>query len=196
MPNIKINFNKMNGNDKLKSFKAIILGFSFVGKTSLIDSYYGFEFKEDVYNCTIGNNFYNKEIKFKDLTYSINIWDTPGCEMFIDLLKQFFKNTHIFILVFDMTNKKSFLYLDKLLEAIELHTDINKAMFVLIGNKSDRYDKWEIKESDAKKFADIIHAKFFLSSVKNEPERFRQFLDGVFQDYIKLYYEGSDLLTK
>ena len=180
MPNIKINFNKMNGNDRLKTFKAITLGFNFVGKTSLIDSYNGIEFKENVYNCTMGTNFYNKEIKFKDSTYSINSWDTPGCEIFMDLLKQFFRNTHIFILVFDMTNKKSFLYLDKLLEEIELQMDINKIMFVLIGNKSARYDKWEIKESDAKKFADIIHAKFFLSSVKNEPERFRQFLDGVF----------------
>ena len=71
--------------------------------------------------------------------------------------------------------------------------DINKVMFVLIGNKADLYDKWEIKESDAKKFADILHAKFLLSSAKNEPERFQEFLDGVFQDYIKLYYEGSDL---
>ena len=92
-----------------------------------------------------------------------------------------------------MTKKESFLYLDRLLEMVELQMDINKVMFVLIGNKADLYDKWKIKESDAKKFADILQAKFFLSNAKNEPVRFREFLDQVFQEYIKLYFEGSDL---
>ena len=186
----------MNGNDRIKTVKTLVLGFSGVGKTSLIDSYNGVVFKEDVYYSTTGTEFYSTEIKSKDLTYTIHIWDTPGSEIFLDILKQFLRNTRIIFLVFDMTSKKSFLYLDKLLEMIELQMDINKVMFVLIGNKSDLYDKWEIKESDAKKFADIIHAKFFLASAKDNPLLIQNFLNGVFQDYIKLYYENSEFSTK
>ena len=182
----------MNNNNRLESFKAIIIGFNGVGKTSL-KNIYSEKLFEDYYYPTMVSDFLATKIKVEDIDYSIQIWDTPGMERFISLLKIFIKNSHIIILVFDMTKKESFLYLDRLLEMIELQMDINKVMFVLIGNKADLYDKWEIKESDAKKFADILHAKFLLSSAKNEPERFQEFLDGVFQDYIKLYYEGSDL---
>ena len=58
-------------------------------------------------------------------------------------------------------------------------------MFVLIGNKADVRDKWEIKESDAKKFADIIHVKFLLTSAKNDPKILQEFLDKAFIDYIR-----------
>ena len=65
-------------------------------------------------------------------------------------------------------------------------------MFVLIGNKADLRDKWKIKESDAKKFADILHAKFILTSAKNEPKILQEFLDKIFIDYIRLYNENVD----
>ena len=89
-----------------------------------------------------------------------------------------------------MTRKKSFLYLDRILELIYEERDINEYMFVLIGNKADVRDKWEIKESDVKKFADIIYAKFLLTSAKNDPKILQEFLDKAFIDYIRLYNVG------
>ena len=91
-----------------------------------------------------------------------------------------------------MTRKESFLHLDKLLEMISENINNNKVMFVLIGNKADLLDKFEIKEKDAKKFAEILNAKFFLSSAKNSAISLNEFIDGVFQDYIKLYNERLD----
>ena len=96
----------------------------------------------------------------------------------------------VVVLVFDMTRKESFLYLDRILGLIYEERDINEYMFVLIGNKADVRDKWEIKESDAKKFADIIHVKFLLTSAKNDPKILQEFLDKAFIDYIRLYNVG------
>ena len=182
-------------NERIENFKVITLGLSGVGKTCLLNGYNGKTYFDDIYS-TISSNYFIKKIKFEELDYNMQIWDTPGREVFFNLLKLFVKNSHIIILVFDMTNKESFLYLDKILEMIELQMGLNKSMFVLIGNKADRFEEWEIRESDAKEFANILHAKFFLSSAKNDPDLFQDFLDGVFQDFIKIYNKNVDPIDR
>ena len=184
----------MNNNDytiRLKSIRAVFLGLDGVGKTSILEKYLGIENIDDPYS-TILSNDYSKKIKFDDLDYTVRIIDTPGRERFINVLRVYIRNARIIFLVFDMTRKESFLHLDKLLEMISENINNNKVMFVLIGNKADLLDKFEIKEKDAKKFAEILNAKFFLSSAKNSAISLNEFIDGVFQDYIKLYNERLD----
>ena len=184
----------MNNNDytiRLKSIRAVFLGLDGVGKTSILEKYLGIENIDDPYS-TILSNDYSKKIKFDDLDYTVRIIDTPGRERFINVLRVYIRNARIIFLVFDMTRKESFLHLDRLLEMISENINNNKVMFVLIGNKADLLDKFEIKEKDAKKFAEILNAKFFLSSAKNSAISLNEFIDGVFQDYIKLYNERLD----
>ena len=184
----------MNNNDytiRLKSIRAVFLGLDGVGKTSILEKYLGIENIDDPYS-TILSNDYSKKIKFDDLDYTVRIIDTPGRERFINVLRVYIRNARIIFLVFDMTRKESFLHLDRLLEMISENINNNKVMFVLMGNKADLLDKFEIKEKDAKKFAEILNAKFFLSSAKNSAISLNEFIDGVFQDYIKLYNERLD----
>ena len=184
----------MNNNDytiRLKSIRAVFLGLDGVGKTSILEKYLGIENIDDPYS-TILSNDYSKKIKFDDLDYTVRIIDTPGRERFINVLRVYIRNARIIFLVFDMTRKESFLHLDRLLEMISENINNNKVMFVLIGNKADLLDKFEIKEKDAKKFAEILNAKFFLSSAKNSAISLNEFIDGVFHDYIKLYNERLD----
>ena len=116
-----------------------------------------------------------KNIKDEDSEYRIRIFDFPGKERFMSTISSYLRYSKVVVLVFDMTRKESFLYLDRILELIYEERDINEYMFVLIGNKADVRDKWEIKESDAKKFADIIHAKFLLTSAKKNQKFFKNF---------------------
>ena len=184
----------MNNNDytiRLKSIRAVFLGLDGVGKTSILEKYLGIENIDDPYS-TILSNDYSKKIKFDDLDYTVRIIDTPGRERFINVLRVYIRNARIIFLVFDMTRKESFLHLDRLLEIISENINNNKVMFVLMGNKADLLDKFEIKEKDAKKFAEILNAKFFLSSAKNSAISLNEFIDRVFHDYIKLYNERLD----
>ena len=165
--------------------KAIFVGDYAVGKSSLINAYFGIEFNEWIYYNTSTDKFDTK-IYVEDKSYKIIIYDSPGSQRYRRLMRFFLRNSRIIFLVFDMTNKQTFLELDNFLELIEEETgNLNKFTYVLIGNKADLKDRWEIKESDAQKFAEILKAKFFLSSAKNGANEFKIFMDEFFKDYIE-----------
>ena len=179
----------MNNQIRSTVISVIFVGQNGVGKTSLINNYLD-NASNEYFFSTLFPDYYQKIIKDEGNDYRIRLWDTPGTERFINMIRPYLRNVKVVVLVFDMTRKESFLFLDKVLEiAFEFFADINKVMFILIGNKSDLRDKWEIKESDAKKFADILHAKFYLSSTKDDPRLIQEFLDRTFLDIFKKFNE-------
>ena len=60
--------------------------------------------------ATPGANFLTKLVPFKEEKESIKfeIWDTAGQEKYRSLAKVFYKNAAACVLVYDITNKKSF----------------------------------------------------------------------------------------
>ena len=61
--------------------KVVVIGDSFVGKTSLIQMFEHNKFQES-FKPTIGADFSNKEIKLDDGIVILQIWDTAGQERF------------------------------------------------------------------------------------------------------------------
>ena len=58
--------------------RAVLLGDASVGKSSLSVRYFKDEF-QDLYSVTFGGVFFKKEVKpSKDLTLSLQMWDTGG----------------------------------------------------------------------------------------------------------------------
>ena len=99
----------MTNNIKSKTIniKVVLLGETGVGKTSIIQRF--IENKYDPYTTpTLGASFFikNYEINKKVITYQI--WDTAGQERYRGLGRQFYKNSKIGILVYDITSTKSF----------------------------------------------------------------------------------------
>ena len=92
--------------------KVIILGDSGVGKTSLMNQYVNNKFSEQ-YKATIGADFCTKDVTIDDKLVTLQIWDTAGQERFQSLGVAFFRGADACILVYDMTNPKSFESLDK-----------------------------------------------------------------------------------
>ena len=90
----------------------IILGDSGVGKTSLMNQYVNNKFSEQ-YKATIGADFCTKDVTIDDKLVTLQIWDTAGQERFQSLGVAFFRGADACILVYDMTNPKSFESLDK-----------------------------------------------------------------------------------
>jgi len=189
----------MNANNNNNIRRNIVIKDSFIGdadigKSWLVYAYFGLEDTEYIYS-NIGTEKYEKKLDFEVKSYKIIIYDTPGMERFRYQIRFQLRMAKIIFLVFDMTKKKSFLALDDFLEYIQENTDnINKYTFVLIGNKADLKDQWEIKEKDANKFAQILNAKFFLASAKNDPDKFRKFMDEFFEEYIQKHKEELEQL--
>ena len=97
----------MNENEKI--CKVILVGESGVGKTSIIVRFISGDYSTNV-NSTTGASYASKMLNFEDYGKSVHfqIWDTAGQEKYRALTKIFYKDAKIVILVYDITNRKSF----------------------------------------------------------------------------------------
>ena len=92
-----------------ESIKVVLIGESGVGKTSIIAQFTKGIFNQDLMS-TNGATFSTKKKEFKDLNknLSFEIWDTAGQEKYRSLARMFFKDATVVLLVYDITNKNSF----------------------------------------------------------------------------------------
>ena len=68
-------------NERREFIKVVTLGYSGVGKTSLLKTYNG-SINIDNILYTISAEYFTKKINFEDSDYTMQIWDTPGREVF------------------------------------------------------------------------------------------------------------------
>jgi len=100
----------MKNEENLKEFKIVLLGESGVGKTCIIKRYIKNEFNDKEFSTKCAS-FDTKVIKldaFNDIYIKLNIWDTAGQEKYRSISKIFYKDASAAILVYDITNKRSF----------------------------------------------------------------------------------------
>ena len=100
------------------------------------------------------------------------------------LNKFFYKDSEIIIFVYDITNKNSFESIKNIwYEDVQNYFD-NELMIYILGNKSDLYEKEEIREEDASEYAKSINAKLKIVSAKNGSQ-IDNFLKELIEDYFK-----------
>ena len=113
---------KSTDSNNFKTFyklKIILIGDSGVGKTSLLSRYMDETFVANK-PCTINADFKIKSITLDPLTSAqITIWDTCGQEKYRSMTKQYFKDAHGIILMFDVCDKRSFADLNIWLDEIK-----------------------------------------------------------------------------
>ena len=170
--------------DSPDTIKAIILGETGVGKTNLINAVKGVNFNQNT-ESTITMNCLKKTMIIYEQNYKIKIWDTAGQEKFRALNKLYYKDAKVVLLVYDITNKKSF---DALREywLNEIKTALgDEPVLGLVGNKTDLSNNKEVGENEAQKFAEDNNLKFKLCSSKDDPKNFNLFLRSLVKEYIK-----------
>eukprot|EP00697_Spironema_sp_BW2_P002570 gnl/Spiro4/13406_TR7148_c0_g1_i1.p2 gnl/Spiro4/13406_TR7148_c0_g1~~gnl/Spiro4/13406_TR7148_c0_g1_i1.p2 ORF type:complete len:223 (+),score=41.66 gnl/Spiro4/13406_TR7148_c0_g1_i1:80-748(+) len=124
--------------------KVIILGDSSVGKTSLMNQYVNKKFNQQ-YKATIGADFLTKEIFIDDRLVTMQIWDTAGQERFQSLGVAFYRGADCCVLVFDVTQPKTFDSLDTWKEEFLVQANPHDQAtfpFVVLGNKIDKTDRY------------------------------------------------------
>ena len=178
--------------DETINIKVAIIGSCGVGKSSIINRFIRNEFNEEI-TSTVGANYSKKELKIDNKNVILDIWDTAGQEKFHSMGRHFYKNSHIIIIIYDMTNKNTFEdiknhWFNDILE----HADKYKVIG-LVGNKFDLYDTEgveEINENIIKEFIDqvkgqqdteLIHMKVSAKTGVN--------IKSLFQTLIKKYLE-------
>ena len=147
--------------------KIIMLGNSSVGKTSILKRYFQNKFEENSTLATVSAIFQSKKIKVDPFTIAdLQIWDTAGQEQYRAITKTYIYGSNGIILVFDLSDEKSFNDLDYWIEEINDAVDKDKVIKILIGNKSDLHDK-KISYDRANKYAEKHNMKFHSVSAKD-----------------------------
>ena len=149
------------------SFKIILIGDSSVGKTSLLLRYCDGTFDADSIS-TIGIDRKCKYLKRDDKYIELNIWDTAGQERFRSIAKNSFKGADGILLIYDLTNKKTYFSVKKWMDDIKESTDINKIGFIVVANKCDaEKEEIEVDEDMEKKLIETHDIKVMKTSAKN-----------------------------
>ena len=117
------------------NFKLIIIGNSAVGKTSITYRATTGVFSE---KCapTIGYEFFNFLVKYKSKIIKLEIWDTCGQEAYRSLIKTFFNNTSLAVIVYAINNRDSFDSIEEWIRTLRNLCSPDIRIF-LIGNKND-----------------------------------------------------------
>ena len=150
-----------------EKIKVILVGESHVGKTSIITQYIQNNFNEE-YIATFAQDKSIKEEVLKDGTQiKLEIWDTIGQEGYNLANKIFMKNSKIALLIYDITDRKSFDNLNKFYDLICEVNGRNNVVIGVVGNKNDLYEKRVVEEEEAKKYAKDIDSTYFETSAKD-----------------------------
>ncbi|OHS99357.1 Ras-related protein RABA1c [Tritrichomonas foetus] len=144
---------------KTKAPRLVLLGNSSVGKSSLVYRMVHNEFKTDIPPTTA--------VAHVMLTldpsdpFDVQMWDTAGMERYRSINKIYTRDAVCALLVFDFTQSSSFTSLDTWKSDFISGDPDPDATIILIGNKSDKNDDFEVELNDAKKWADDHNIKFF-----------------------------------
>ena len=178
------NFNEEEDNQDVLTFKIILLGDSSVGKTSLILRFCDNKFME-IGTSTIGVDTKTKDIRHNGKKIELEIWDTAGQERFKALAKNSYKGSDGIILVYDITQKKTFNNIKHWYDNIKKNIDIDKVAIILVGNKSDLPDR-QVKKENYEKFSEQYNLEVIETSCKDN-KNIEETFNALIEKMIKLY---------
>merc|ERR1719515_369612 len=148
----------------MAKYKLVFLGDQSVGKTSIITCFMYDKF-DSTYQATIGIDFLNKAVALEDRTVRLQLWDTAGQERFRSLIPSYIRDSSAAVVVYDITNRQSFLNSTKWIEDVRQERG-NDVIIMLVGNKSDMADKRQVTLEEAEEMAKEYGAMVAEASAK------------------------------
>jgi small GTP-binding protein len=147
-----------------------MLGDSGVGKTSLVARLTNPErpLNHDI-SATMGIEFDTQMLDTPQGKVKAQIWDTAGQERFARvLLPTYFRKAKGVILVYDITNQKSFESLsERWMAQLNDHANSEDLAKLLVGNKSDLESNREVSIEKAKEFCAEFGMEMLETSAKS-----------------------------
>jgi len=145
---------------KLHTFKVLILGDPSVGKSCFLIRYTEDTF-QDVYLSTIGMDCKYKKVDLENgESIRLQLWDTAGQDRFRSITRNLYKGAAGIILIYDVTNRKTFESIKNWVESIRAEVS-NKVVIVLVGNKIDKKEQIDVKTEEGDNLAEEFNLPFF-----------------------------------
>jgi small GTP-binding protein len=117
-------------------FKCVLVGDHEVGKTSVIRQFVEQKFS-DKYRSTIGIDVMSHSIELYENQVIFILYDIGAQEFFKRLRKTYYSGTQATFIVFDVTNKDSFLNVKNWYNEVKMYLKAKQIPIMIVGNKID-----------------------------------------------------------
>jgi len=148
--------------------KVVIVGESGVGKTCIMAQFIENKFEEE-FVSSLTTQYRRKKIQLvtgEDVTF--DIYDTAGQEKYRAIAKLYYKNARVVILVYDITDIKSFEAMKNYWYEQVKDIQTENLILAIAANKSDLYEERQVENETGEEFAKSINAIFVETSAKND----------------------------
>jgi small GTP-binding protein len=171
------------------AIKLLLLGDQAVGKSSLILRYADNEFNLNIMG-TAGVDLKRKNVMINQENVKVNIYDTAGHERFKQISKSQFKGSDGIIIIYDVTDKKSFdnvsIWMNHIKENSESGVEI-----MLVGNKIDRTSERQVQSDDGQALSQKYGVNFMETSAKTGDN-----VESTFMKLIQIIYNKHSTNAK
>jgi Ras-related protein Rab-1A len=165
---------------KINTFiKCLMIGSTGVGKSSILERYVSNNFYEH-FITTIGVDYKFKDVDIDNYKVKLQLWDTASQERFRCITSNYYRNSHIIIVCYDITDKHSFGELDYWINDAKKFL-VENVLIAICGTKMDLNFKRTITFEEAKNYADYNNMYYFEISSKNG-----EGLQNMFNNLIKI----------
>ena len=148
------------------SYKIVFLGESGVGaKTSLISRLINNKFYE-CFESTIGANYSSIIIQVNLGIIVLDLWDTPGQELYRSLCNNFIKGSHCIILGYDISRARSLYDIKEYWYNKAKNIVGDDSLIYLVANKIDLIENINESEKEGINYAKEKDIKYFKVSCK------------------------------
>ena len=141
------------------NYKVILIGDSGVGKSCILNRATKGSFKES-HEITLGAEYGLIHSKIDGKVVRLQIWDTAGHESFKSMTKVFYKSSHAVLLIYNITNRDSFINLKDWLDEVKENAP-NDVKICLIGNQNDKEKERVVTKEEAEFFLNQHELLFF-----------------------------------
>lgn len=160
------------------NFKIIVCGDPSVGKTSTILRFTDNAFMR-TYIPTLGVSISEKILKIGKLHINLILWDIAGQSKFEIMRRHFYQGAEGVILIFDLTNRKSFDSLTSWIKDLEKNVTPQRVKLVgfILGNKEDLENERKVSAEEAKKIAQEFNLEYIETSAKTGKNVEKSFIE-------------------
>lgn len=130
--------------------KVCMVGAFATGKTSLVARFVRSIYSE-VYQSTVGVKIDKKTLKLEEQEVNLILWDIQGEDDFQKLRLSYLRGLSGYLLVVDGTRHATFEKALSIQQSVEQM--VGKIPFILILNKSDLADEWEIDNTSVEELS-------------------------------------------
>ena len=169
--------------------KIILVGNDAVGKTSIISKYYN-EMDEN-YNYSITKEKIKKKVEIKNKIIELDIWDTVGQEKYRSVNKIFMKSTEIALLIYDITNRKSFEDLEFWYNEVIENCNNTIVVIAIAANKSDLYEQQVVDFCEALEFGKNKNINIIKETNSFDFENINDLFNEILLEYVDKKYSDD-----